>query len=148
MLPCCTGFELTGPELADWMLKLQDEGRCHNINFVTPEHCAPQVRMTVEPPTAAGATSPLRLACQQLLASTLHPVCHAQQSFQQGPGLLVLDRNNVLLQQQALANAQSHSRRVLVCSLHSSCRCDVQLCVYIPARRLRRPLHQQLRAAC
>lgn len=44
MLSCCAGFELTGLELADWMLKLQDEGACHNINFVTPEHCAPQVR--------------------------------------------------------------------------------------------------------
>lgn len=46
LLPClaCAGFELTGPELADWMLRLQDEGRCHNINFVTPEHCAPQVK--------------------------------------------------------------------------------------------------------
>lgn len=37
------GFELTGAELADWMLKLQDLGNCHNINFVTPEHVAPQV---------------------------------------------------------------------------------------------------------
>lgn len=36
------GFALTGPQLADWMLKLQDEGQCHNINFVTPEHVAPQ----------------------------------------------------------------------------------------------------------
>jgi uncharacterized Fe-S radical SAM superfamily protein PflX len=37
------GFELTGPELADWIIKLQDVGNCHNINFVTPEHVAPQV---------------------------------------------------------------------------------------------------------
>lgn len=29
-------------ELADWMMKLQAAG-CHNINFVTPEHVAPQV---------------------------------------------------------------------------------------------------------
>jgi len=36
------GFALTAPQLADWMLKLQDEGQCHNINFVTPEHVAPQ----------------------------------------------------------------------------------------------------------
>jgi hypothetical protein len=45
---CCVlhvpaGFELTGSELADWMVKLQDFGNCHNINFVTPEHVAPQV---------------------------------------------------------------------------------------------------------
>ena len=38
------GFKLAAPELADWMLRLQDEGRCHNINLVTPEHVAPQVR--------------------------------------------------------------------------------------------------------
>lgn len=38
------GFELSGAELADWMMKLQDFGNCHNINFVTPEHVAPQVR--------------------------------------------------------------------------------------------------------
>lgn len=37
------GFDLTGPELADWMVKLQEFGKCHNINFVTPEHVAPQV---------------------------------------------------------------------------------------------------------
>jgi uncharacterized Fe-S radical SAM superfamily protein PflX len=37
------GFELTGSELAEWMIKLQDFGNCHNINFVTPEHVAPQV---------------------------------------------------------------------------------------------------------
>lgn len=37
------GFELTGPELADWMIKLQEFGKCHNINLVTPEHVAPQV---------------------------------------------------------------------------------------------------------
>jgi putative pyruvate formate lyase activating enzyme len=40
------GFELTGDELADWMMKLQDFGSCHNINFVTPEHVAPQVCQT------------------------------------------------------------------------------------------------------
>lgn len=29
---------MSASEMADWMLRLQDEGRCHNINFVTPEH--------------------------------------------------------------------------------------------------------------
>eukprot|EP00026_Physarum_polycephalum_P014255 Phypoly_transcript_14748.p1 GENE.Phypoly_transcript_14748~~Phypoly_transcript_14748.p1 ORF type:complete len:284 (+),score=45.72 Phypoly_transcript_14748:69-920(+) len=38
-----TGWELTPPEIADLMLKLQDETKCHNINFVTPEHVVPQV---------------------------------------------------------------------------------------------------------
>ncbi len=30
------GFDLTPEELAEWMLKLQDVGYVHNINFVTP----------------------------------------------------------------------------------------------------------------
>jgi putative pyruvate formate lyase activating enzyme len=34
---------MTPRELADWMLKLQDKGRVHNINAVTPEHVAPQL---------------------------------------------------------------------------------------------------------
>jgi len=37
------GFELDADEIADLMLKLQNETKCHNINFVTPEHVAPQV---------------------------------------------------------------------------------------------------------
>ncbi|MHC5114598.1 MAG: radical SAM protein [Planctomycetota bacterium] len=37
-----SGREMTADELADLMLALQDRG-CHNINFVTPEHVAPQV---------------------------------------------------------------------------------------------------------
>jgi putative pyruvate formate lyase activating enzyme len=36
------GKELTAEEIADLMLALQTQG-CHNINFVTPEHVAPQV---------------------------------------------------------------------------------------------------------
>lgn len=37
-----SGRELKAGEIADAMLFLQDRG-CHNINFVTPEHVAPQV---------------------------------------------------------------------------------------------------------
>lgn len=37
-----SGQECTAEELADLMLALQARG-CHNINFVTPEHVAPQV---------------------------------------------------------------------------------------------------------
>ncbi len=37
------GWELDANEIADLMLKLQNETRCHNINFVTPEHVVPQV---------------------------------------------------------------------------------------------------------
>jgi putative pyruvate formate lyase activating enzyme len=36
------GAERTAAQIADLMLDLQDAG-CHNINFVTPEHVAPQV---------------------------------------------------------------------------------------------------------
>lgn len=32
------GFDLTPEELADWMIKLQEVGNVHNINFVTVEH--------------------------------------------------------------------------------------------------------------
>ncbi len=37
-----SGVEATAEQIADLMLDLQDQG-CHNINFVTPEHVAPQV---------------------------------------------------------------------------------------------------------
>ena len=37
------GWELEAAEIADLMLKLQNETKCHNINFVTPEHVVPQV---------------------------------------------------------------------------------------------------------
>ncbi len=36
------GRELDAPQIAGLMLRLQEEG-CHNINFVTPEHVAPQL---------------------------------------------------------------------------------------------------------
>jgi putative pyruvate formate lyase activating enzyme len=36
------GAEMTAEAIADLMLELQGAG-CHNINFVTPEHVAPQV---------------------------------------------------------------------------------------------------------
>lgn len=36
------GRELSAHQIAELMLRLQEEG-CHNINFVTPEHVAPQV---------------------------------------------------------------------------------------------------------
>lgn len=29
------------------MMKLQDLGKCHNINFVTPEHVVPQVALAI-----------------------------------------------------------------------------------------------------
>jgi len=34
-------------ELAEWMVKLQEVGGVHNINFVTPEHVVPQVALAI-----------------------------------------------------------------------------------------------------
>jgi putative pyruvate formate lyase activating enzyme len=41
------GFDLTPEELAAWLIKLQDVGNVHNINFVTPEHVVPQVVLAI-----------------------------------------------------------------------------------------------------
>ena len=41
------GFDLTPEELAQWMMKLQELGNCHNINFITPEHVVPQVALAI-----------------------------------------------------------------------------------------------------
>jgi putative pyruvate formate lyase activating enzyme len=41
------GFDLTPEELAGWYMKLQDTGRCHNINLVTPEHIVPQIVLSI-----------------------------------------------------------------------------------------------------
>lgn len=41
------GFSLRPDELAGWFLKLQDVGRVHNINLVTPEHVVPQVALAI-----------------------------------------------------------------------------------------------------
>ena len=43
------GWELGAEEIADLMLKLQDETKCHNVNFVTPEHVVPQARSSTKP---------------------------------------------------------------------------------------------------
>ncbi|KAK4994247.1 hypothetical protein LTR66_005679 [Elasticomyces elasticus] len=41
------GFSLTAEELAEWYMKLQDVGKVHNINLVTPEHVVPQVVLSI-----------------------------------------------------------------------------------------------------
>ena len=41
------GFDLTPEELAEWMMKLQEVGHVHNVNFVTPEHVVPQVALAI-----------------------------------------------------------------------------------------------------
>lgn len=38
---------MTPEELAEWMIKLQEVGNVHNINFVTPEHVVPQVALAI-----------------------------------------------------------------------------------------------------
>ena len=41
------GFDLTPEELAEWYIRLQEVGRVHNINLVTPEHVVPQVALSI-----------------------------------------------------------------------------------------------------
>lgn len=41
------GMDLTPEELAEWYLKLQDVGKVHNINLITPEHVVPQVALSI-----------------------------------------------------------------------------------------------------
>lgn len=41
------GFDATPQELAEWYVKLQDVGKVHNINLITPEHVVPQVVLSI-----------------------------------------------------------------------------------------------------
>ena len=41
------GFDATPEELAGWYMKLQDVGKVHNINLITPEHVVPQVVLSI-----------------------------------------------------------------------------------------------------
>lgn len=41
------------------MLKLQNETKCHNINFVTPEHVAPQVVEAIAAAAERGLNVPI-----------------------------------------------------------------------------------------
>ncbi len=52
------GRELTSDRIADIMLALQAQG-CHNINFVTPEHVAPQVVEAIAEAVPRGLTLPI-----------------------------------------------------------------------------------------
>ncbi|KAM0346639.1 hypothetical protein ACHAPU_005351 [Fusarium lateritium] len=40
-------MDLSPEELGDWFLKLQEVGKVHNINIVTPEHVVPQVALSI-----------------------------------------------------------------------------------------------------
>ena len=53
------GWELGPDEIADLMLKLQNETKCHNINFVTPEHVAPQVVEAIAAAAERGLNVPI-----------------------------------------------------------------------------------------
>jgi putative pyruvate formate lyase activating enzyme len=52
------GDELTPERIADLMLELQRQG-CHNINFVTPEHVAPQVIEAIAAAVPRGLRLPI-----------------------------------------------------------------------------------------
>ena len=53
-----SGRECNAQEIADLMLLLQERG-CHNINFVTPEHVAPQVIEAVAAAVPRGLRLPI-----------------------------------------------------------------------------------------
>ena len=53
-----SGEELTAEQIANLMLSLQDRG-CHNINFVTPEHVAPQVVEAIAEAVPRGLELPI-----------------------------------------------------------------------------------------
>lgn len=53
-----TGRECTAGEIADFMLGLQEKG-CHNINFVTPEHVAPQLIEAIAAAVPRGLKLPI-----------------------------------------------------------------------------------------
>lgn len=52
------GKECNAEQIAQLMLALQDRG-CHNINFVTPEHVAPQVIEAIAAAVPAGLRVPI-----------------------------------------------------------------------------------------
>jgi len=52
------GSELRATQIADLMLALQERG-CHNINFVTPEHVAPQVVEAIAEAVPRGLEVPI-----------------------------------------------------------------------------------------
>ena len=40
-------MDLTPEQLGEWYIKLQEVGKVHNINIVTPEHVVPQVALSI-----------------------------------------------------------------------------------------------------
>ncbi|KAK0386117.1 hypothetical protein NLU13_5954 [Sarocladium strictum] len=41
------GMDLTPEQLGEWYVKLQEVGKVHNVNIVTPEHVVPQVALSI-----------------------------------------------------------------------------------------------------
>lgn len=74
------GQDMDPAGLAEWMMQLQAAG-CHNINFVTPEHVAPQVGHHMDSWQLAGLDAAVhQFLCvvrfkmvQMLSQSTLRP---------------------------------------------------------------------------
>jgi putative pyruvate formate lyase activating enzyme len=52
-------MDLSPEELGDWYVKLQEVGRVHNINIVTPEHVVPQVALSILHARDQGLTVPI-----------------------------------------------------------------------------------------
>ncbi|OJD40573.1 pyruvate formate lyase activating enzyme [Diplodia corticola] len=53
------GFDVTPEELAEWYVKLQTVGGCHNVNLVTPEHVVPQVVLSILAAREMGLSIPI-----------------------------------------------------------------------------------------
>ncbi|KAL4724820.1 hypothetical protein ACLX1H_008267 [Fusarium chlamydosporum] len=52
-------MDLSPEELGDWYIKLQEVGKVHNINIVTPEHVVPQVALSILHARDHGLTIPI-----------------------------------------------------------------------------------------
>ncbi|KAI5362820.1 hypothetical protein Slin15195_G102010 [Septoria linicola] len=53
------GFDLSPEQLGEWLVKLQEVGNVHNINFVTPEHVVPQVALAILHAKSLGLNKPI-----------------------------------------------------------------------------------------
>lgn len=56
---CGRGKEVTNEELAEIMLRLQNDYRCHNINLVTPTHVVPNILAALNIAVQKGLRIPL-----------------------------------------------------------------------------------------
>ena len=70
------GWELGAEEIADLMLKLQDETKCHNVNFVTPEHVVPQASSALDLIRAYGIGQKGVSKVSRTLTYKTEKICH------------------------------------------------------------------------